>query len=78
MGCGTGVPNPALQLANPHVQLIFALLLQVLLSGVSPGCLRAVPRVRSQGPSGDISRGYPRAFSRVLERKLELEIELDL
>ena len=70
--------NPAFQRANPHGTRVIGLLLHVLLFGVSPGCLRAVPRVRSEGRSGDVSRRCLRAFSRVLERKLELEIELEL
>ena len=78
MGCGTGVPNPAFLQANPHGTLVSCLLLQVLLFGVSPGCLRAAPRVRSQGPCGDVSRGCLTAFFRTPERKFEFDIEFDL
>ena len=75
--CGRG-RNPAFPRAIPHGTVIIDLLHRVVFFGVSPGCLRAAPRVRSQGPCGDVSRGCLTAFFRTPERKFELDIEFDL
>ena len=60
--CPTDGGNLAFQPAIPKGMLIIDLLLQVVLFGVFSGCLRVVSRGGFQTPSGDISKGCPRAF----------------